>query len=188
MRIGLRDWGRRPVILLIIILIVIFAVPVAMYIRARQVVSVDVHGLALDEIVDIGTKSSEAAFRRVRGRAQVTAVPDLPGAVTWSARNGRVYTTYLVVPREDGSGYRIGAAALQSNIFKMFSIREMEAAHLAMPNGAATYVGAQFGTWLGQRLWLWSSARVVLYRRWRTLGALKRAGERRAPIPEGKAA
>jgi len=172
-------------ITVLIVVIVLLALPVTMYIRARHVVSIDVRGLTLDEITDIGTKSSESAVRRLRGRAQVSTVPDLAAAVTWNARNGRVYTTYLVVPAADGSGYRIGAAALQSNIFKMFSIREMEAAHRSQSHGMSEYVGYQVGSWVGQRIWLWSYARVVLYRRWRTLGALKRADERKTAVPQG---
>jgi hypothetical protein len=87
---------------------------------------------------------------------------------------------------EDGSGYRIGAAALQRNIFKMFSLHELEMAHLRKPHGASEYIGYQIGSWLGQRLWLWSHARKVLYHRWRTLGALKRADERKTPLPQGE--
>jgi hypothetical protein len=102
-------FGGINLVLVIIVLLLVFSGPVYMYIRARQVVSIDVRALTLDEIVGIGTKKSESAFRRVRGRAKVFQSPDLPGGVGWSARNGHVWTTYVVVPLPDGAGYRVGA-------------------------------------------------------------------------------
>jgi hypothetical protein len=175
-------------VVIIIIVVILLAIPVAMYVRARQVVSIDVHSLTLDEIVETGTKTSESAIRRLRGRAQVENIPGMAGAVAWQARNSRVYTMYAAVPLESGTGYRVGAGVGKADkLYKMFSITDMEAAHRAGrrrgdDHGAAGYVGGQMGTWLGQKLWLWSSSRTVLYRRWRTLGALKRADERKMAV------
>jgi hypothetical protein len=183
--------GGIRLFVLIIVLIVLLAGPVYMYIRARRVVTVDVHALTLDEIVDLGTKNSESAIRRVRGRAKVFQSQELPGGVGWSAHNGHVWTTYVVAPLPDGAGYRIGAGVQMDKLYKMFSLTEMQItsdvfrAH-GYDNGGSYYVGAQVGTWVGQKLWLWSHARKVLYHRWLTFGALQKADARKAAVPVTK--
>jgi len=178
-------------IAVIIILLLVFSGPVYMYIRARQVVSVDVHALTSGEIIDIGTKNSESAFRSIRGKAQLFQPPDLPGGVGWGARNGHVWTTYVAVPLPNEAGYRVGAGVQADRIYKMFSVQDMLRASDAgrrsgNQHGAASYVGGQFGTWLGQKIWLWSHARKVLFRRWRTFSELKKADARKAVGPTAR--
>jgi len=172
-------------IAVIIILILVFSGPVYMYIHARQVVSIDVHALTLDDIIDIGTKNSESAFRRVRGRAKVFQSPDLAGGVGWSARNGHVWTTYVAVPLPKKAGYRVGAGVQVDKIYKMFSLQDMQLVSdvgraVGYQHGASYYVGGQVGSWVGQKIWLWSHARKVLFRRWRTFSELKKADARKA--------
>lgn len=163
-------------IAVIIIVLVVFSGPVYMYIRAGQVVSIDVQALDLDEIVEIGTKTSESALRRLGGRSQAFPIPKMPGSVGWQAQNGRVLVSYLAMPLPGGAGYRVGATARPEALFRTFSIQGLEQAMLTRREGAVGYyIGSVVGSWLGQKIWLWSHARKVLYRRWRTLGALKRA-------------
>jgi hypothetical protein len=178
-------------IVLIVILILLLSGPVYMYIRARQVVTIELHALPLDEIVDIGTKNSESAFRRIRGRAEVFDSRDLPGGVGWSAHNGRVWTTYVAMPLPDGAGYRVGAGVGMAKLYQMFSLRDMQRMSdagraVGYQHGGSYYVGAQVGTWFGQKIWLWSHARKVLYHRWRTFSALKSADARKAVAPPTK--
>jgi hypothetical protein len=175
------------IVVIIIILILVLAGPVYMYVHARQVVSIDVRALTLDEILDIGTKNSESAFRRMRGRAKIFHSPDLAGGVVWAARNGHVYTTYMAMPLSGNAGYRIGAGVQVDKIYQMFSLQEMQLASnigraVGWEHGAAYYAGGQVGSWLGQKIWLWSHARKVLFRRWRTFSELKKADARRAAI------
>jgi len=165
--------------------------PVYMYIRARQAISIDVHALTPDEIIDIGTKNSESAFRRMRGRAQVFQAADLPGGVGWCARNGHVWTTYVAVPLPDKAGYRICAGVQLDKIYRTFSLQAMQLESsigraVGYQYGASSYVGGQVGTWLGQKIWLWSHARKVLFRRWRTFSELSKAdaGKAAALNPE----
>jgi hypothetical protein len=167
------------IIVVVIIVLVVFSGPIYMYIRARQAVTVDVRALTIDEIIEIGTKTSESALRRIRGRADVFSIPDVPGGVAWHARNGHVYATYLAVPFPDGTGYRVAASVRVQALVKMFSVRDAERASKAHPHGVAEYVGGQVGSWLGQKIWLWSNARKVLFRRWQTFAALKRADARK---------
>jgi hypothetical protein len=122
--------------LIIVIVLVMFSLPLYLYIRARQAASVDVRALDLDEIVEIGTRTSESALRRVRGRARVFAVPDLPGSVVWQARNGRVYVTYAVFP------LRVGASARPEPLVGLFSVRDRELAMTSgRPHGLAEHIG-----------------------------------------------
>jgi hypothetical protein len=170
-------------IVLIVILIVLLSGPVYMYIRARKIITIELHSLPLDEIVDIGTKNSESALRRVRGRAKVFESPNLPGGVGWSAHNGHVWTTYVAMPLPDGAGYRVGAGVQMNKLYEMFSLRDMQTVSdvgraFGYQHGGSYYVGAQVGTWFGQKIWLWSHARKVLVHRWRTFNALKKADER----------
>jgi hypothetical protein len=180
-------------VILIIVLLLLLSGPVYMYIRARQVISVDVRALTLDEIVDIGTKNSESAIRRMRGRANVFQSPNLPGGVGWSARNGHVWTTYVAVPLPGGAGYRVGAGVQVDKIYKMFSLQDMQLASdvgraVGDQHAVAGYVGAQVGSWVGQKIWLWSHARKVLLHRWRTFSELKRADARKTGAPAARSA
>lgn len=165
-------------IIVIIIVLIVFSGPIYMYIRARQVVTVDVQALSLSEILEIGTKASIPALRRVEKNVQVFTDPQLPGVVGWNARNGHVIASYYAMPIEDGAGYRVAATARPQALFRTFSMRGLEQAMSSKrPNGAAEYLGGVVGSWLGQKLWLWSHARKVLFRRWRTFSALKRADQ-----------
>jgi hypothetical protein len=180
-------------VLVIIILLLVLSGPVYMYIRARQVVSIEVRGLTLDEIIDIGTKKSESALRRVRGRANVFQSPNLPGGVGWSAHNGHVWTTYVAVPLPDGAGYRVGAGVQVDKIYRMFSLQDMQRASavgraVGDQHAVAGYVGAQVGTWVGQKIWLWSHARKVLFHRWQTFSELEQADARKMGAPTARPA
>ena len=165
-------------IIIVLIVVILFSGPIYMYIRARQVVTVDVQALGLNEILDIGTKASIPALRTVERNVQVFKDPEIPGVAAWNARNGHVITSYYAVPLPDGTGYRVAATARPQALFRTFSMRGLELAmNSGMKNGGSYYVGGVLGSWLGQKIWLWSHARKVVFRRWRTFGALGRADQ-----------
>ncbi len=167
-------------IIVVIIVLIVFSGPIYMYIRARQVVTVDVQALSLNEILEISTKASIPALRTVERNVGVFTDPELPGVVGWNARNGHVIVSYYAVPLADGTGYRVAATARPQALFRTFSMRGLEQAMSSKrPNGGSEYLGGVVGSWLGQKIWLWSHARKVLFRRWRAFSALKRADQRR---------
>ncbi len=174
-------------IIIVLIVLIVFGGPIYLYIRARQVVTVDVQALGLNEILDIGTKASIPALRTVERNVQVWRDPELPGVAAWNARNGHVLTYYYALPLPDGTGYRVAATARPQALFRTFSMRDLELAiNSGMKNGGSYYVGGVLGSWLGQKIWLWSHARKVVYHRWRTFGALRQAdqGKLASPTPQ----
>jgi hypothetical protein len=176
-------------IIVVIIVLIVFSGPIYMYIRARQVVSVDVQALSLNEILEIGTKTSIPALRSVERNVQVFTDPKLPGVVGWNARNGHVICSYYAVPLTDGTGFRVAATARPQALGRTFSMRGLEQAMSSRrPNGGSEYLGGVVGSWLGQKIWLWSHARKVLFRRMRTFSALKRADQGKLAVLAPQAA
>ncbi|HEX3961179.1 MAG TPA: hypothetical protein VHZ03_31930 [Trebonia sp.] len=167
---------------MIIIILLAFVVALALLkglgMWAQRMVYIEVHGLTLEQVIDIGTKASESAFRRLRGRAKVFNFRD--GSVGWNARCAGGAITYIVTPLEDGSGFRVGAAALAQKAIKMYGVADL----------STDYGRTKF--FLYRIMWAMGiphNPRALLWRRWRGLNAIKRRGTpiqaapQAAPVP-----
>ena len=73
--------------------------------RATRRVSIEVACLSLDQIVDIGTKSSASMVKRVVRRPQPYAAVD--GAVEWRTQSKGGVMLYRVLPLPDYLGFRV---------------------------------------------------------------------------------
>lgn len=160
------------------IAIVIFLVFVVVFIGALKLlgtyamntVSIVVNGLSMEQIVDIGTKRSESALRRLRGRAKVYQATDGSGSVYWNAKCGGGSVTFMVTPLVDGS-FDVSAAATSMKLVKKYGGFDL----------TSDYGRTHF--WLYALLWKFGiphNPRALLFCRWRGLHAIKRAG---TPVP-----
>jgi hypothetical protein len=162
--------------LIIVIFLIILVVPIAMLkllgMRAQKFIYIDVGGLSMEQIVDIGTKASETALRRLRGRAQTYTLDD--GGVLWNAKCNGGYVTFVVKPLADGSGFRVGAHSPRPKDIKMYGVADL----------TTDYGRTKF--FLYRLLWMMGiphNPRALLFRRWRGLNAIKRAGTPIAATP-----
>jgi hypothetical protein len=85
--------------------------------RATRHVSIEVACLSLDQIVDIGTKSSTSMVKRAVGRPQPYAAAD--GAVEWRTRSKGGVMLYRVLPLPDYLGFRVESWATTVTITRM---------------------------------------------------------------------
>jgi hypothetical protein len=85
--------------------------------RATRHVSIEVACLSLDQIVDIGTKSSTSMVQRVVGRPQPYAADD--GAVEWRTHGKGGVMLYRVLPLPDYVGFRVESWATTVTIGRM---------------------------------------------------------------------
>jgi hypothetical protein len=85
--------------------------------RATRRVSIEVACLSLDQIVDIGTKSSTSVVRRVVRRPQPYAAQD--GAVEWRTQSKGGVMLYRVLPLPDYLGFRVESWATTVTIARM---------------------------------------------------------------------
>ena len=108
--------------------------------------------------MDIGTRASETALRRLRGRAKTYTLND--GGVLWNAKCNGGYVTFVVKPLADGSGFSAGAHSPQPKDIKMYGC----------PTSATDYGRTKF--FLYRLLWMMGiphNPRALLFRRWRGL-------------------
>lgn len=85
--------------------------------RAIRHLSIDVACLPLDQVVDIGTRSSASIARRTAGRPQPYAADD--GAVEWRAQTKAGVMHFRVLPLPDDLGYRVESWATTVTIGRM---------------------------------------------------------------------
>jgi len=85
--------------------------------RATRRVSIEVACLSLDQIVDIGTKSSTSMVKRVVRRPQPYAAED--GAVEWRTQSKGGVMLYRVLPLPDYLGFRVESWATTVTIARM---------------------------------------------------------------------
>jgi len=85
--------------------------------RATRHVSIEVACLSLDQIVDIGTKSSISMVKRAVGRPQPYAAAD--GAVEWRTQSKGGVMLYRVLPLPDYLGFRVESWATTVTITRM---------------------------------------------------------------------
>jgi hypothetical protein len=85
--------------------------------RATRHVSIEVACLSLDQIVDIGTKSSTSMVKRTVGRPQPYAAAD--GAVEWRTQSKGGVMLYRVLPLPDYLGFRVESWATTVTITRM---------------------------------------------------------------------
>jgi len=91
--------------------------------RATRHVSIEVACLSLDQIVDIGTKSSTSMVQRVAGRPQPYAAED--GAVEWRTQSNGGVMLYRVLPLPDYLGFRVESWAITVTVGRMRGTREL---------------------------------------------------------------
>jgi hypothetical protein len=161
-------------VVFIIVILIAFAIALGyhkwMGMRAMSLVYIDVAGLTVEQITDIGTKASESMMRRLRGRAQVYPEPD--GSVTWHAQSGGGVMTFSVVPLGDDGRYRVGAVATAVK-----AAQHRGAIDLSTDWGKSKALT----NWLMWKMGIPANARVLLRRRRKALNAIERAGLRTQP-------
>jgi hypothetical protein len=154
------------IIYILLALVIALALLKGLGMWAQRMVYIEVHGLTLEQVIDVGTKASESAFRRLRGRAKVFTFHD--GSVGWNARCAGGAITFIVTPLEDGSGgFRVGAAALAQKAIKMYGVADL----------STDYGRTKF--FFYRMMWAMGiphNPRALLWRRWRGLNAIKRRG------------
>jgi hypothetical protein len=91
---------------------------------ATQRVFIEVACLSLDQIVDIGTKSSTSMVKRVLRRPQPYAAED--GAVEWRTQSkGGGVMLYRVLPLPDYLGFRVESWATTVTIAQMQGLQDL---------------------------------------------------------------
>jgi hypothetical protein len=85
--------------------------------RATRRVFIEVACLSLDQIVDIGTKSSTSMVKRAVRRPQPSAAAD--GAVEWRTQSKGGVMLYRVLPLPDYLGFRVESWATTVTITRM---------------------------------------------------------------------
>lgn len=130
--------------------------------RALRPVEIEVSGLTLEQIVDVGTRSSHSWARRLLGRPDAQNTAD--GGAEWLIRSGAGVMGVRVTPSP--SGYRITAHALTMRI----------AQHEGWINLGTDWGRAKMLTnWLFAALGIPHNPRKLLRQRGRVLRAITRA-------------
>lgn len=155
---------------LILVLVIVLPLALLKYqgIRAMRTVTIQVSGLTVEQIVEIGTKVSHSFVRRLLGRPQAQPTPD--GGAIWYIRSGAGVMTVLVEPRQEG-GFHVSAAATSMRI----------AQHNGLIDPNTDWGRAKIITnWLFRLMGIPHNARKLMRQRRRVLRAISRAGQ---PIP-----
>jgi hypothetical protein len=85
--------------------------------RAMRHVSIEVACLSLDQVVDIGTRSSTSMVQRAVRRPRPSAAAD--GAVEWRTQSQGGVMLYRVLPLPDYLGFRVESWATTVTIARM---------------------------------------------------------------------
>jgi hypothetical protein len=164
--------------IIILILIVALVAPLGyhryMGVRAMRPVAIEVTGLTLDQITDIGTKASAGVVKRMLGRPQTYRTPD--GAVEWQARSSGGVMIFNVTPLPGNAGFRVTSQATT-----------LKAAYVpGYADHRTSYGRAKILTNLiCKMLRIPQNARQLLRRRRRALRAIAAAGQPvSAPSPQ----
>jgi hypothetical protein len=156
-------------IIFLLLLLVALGLPLGyhryMGVRAMTPVSIDVNGLTLEQIVDIGTKASTPALKRLAGRPQSYQTPE--GEVGWDVGGSGGVMTFLIRALPSG-GFRVTGRAT--------TVMTAHAPGRTI-NLETTFGRAKFWTVIVCRiLHIPHNARQLLRRRRRALDAIGRAG------------
>lgn len=136
---------------------------------AMRPVEIEVGGLPLDRIVEVGTRASHSWARRLLGRPNAAATPD--GGVEWTIRTGAGVMGVRVSPTP--AGYRIVAQALTMRI----------ARHEGWINLDSDWGKAKLLTnWLFAVLGIPHNPRKLLRQRKRVFRAITRVAAAAAPL------
>jgi hypothetical protein len=99
-------------IFILLIFVLAIALPLGyhkyMGVRAMSPVYIDVSGLTAEQIVDIGTKASTPAVKRLLGRPQ--SYPSEEGGIRWDVGGRGGVMSFLVTALPDG-GFRVTGRA-----------------------------------------------------------------------------
>lgn len=143
--------------------------------RAMQVVFIDVGGLTIDQLLDVGTKASESFIQRLGGRAQPVRFQD--GSIGWNAISRGGVMTFRVTQLPNGYGFRVEAKAT--------TVKEARMGGYIDPK--TTWGRSKILTnWIYLLLGIPQNARVLLRRRRQALRAIGRAGAVIGPPVPGK--
>lgn len=139
--------------------------------RAMRSVCIEVGGLTLEQLIDIGAKASASVARRMFGGSKSFRYPD--GAVgCYTVSRGGVMT-FRVEPLPNGSSFRVSASAMTMKGARMRGYM----------NSETNWGRAKILTnWLCLILGIPRNAWVLLRRRRRALRAIKRAGTAIGPV------
>ena len=83
-------------------------------VQALTFVHVDIAGLALDEVVAVGTRASGSLTGRLTGATPTAR--RVNGGAEWQAQIQGSVMAFRVTPLPNGAGYRIGGAATKMRI------------------------------------------------------------------------
>ena len=162
--------------MILVLILVILIAPLALlkYLgnRVMRPVEIEVSGLSLEEVIDIGTRASHSWARRLLGRPAARHTVD--GGAEWHIRSGAGVMGVRVTPSPDG--YRVVAQALTMRI----------AQHEGWINLDTDWGRAKLLTnWLFALLGIPHNPRKLLRQRGRVLRALPRASTVAAlpPVP-----
>lgn len=135
-------------------------------VRAMKAESIEVSGITLDQIIDIGTKASQSIVKRMLGRPQTSRTPD--GDIQWGVQSKGGLMIFRIRALPDGRGFRVEAWA-----------EEVRAARVWGQMNPHTIEGRAriLTNWLCRALGIPQNARQLLRRRRRTLNAIARAGQ-----------
>jgi hypothetical protein len=169
------------IVVLLIVIVVVLGLLKWMGMRAMSWRYIEVSGLTPEQITEIGTKASESALRRMRGRAQVYQQPD--GTLTWYAKNGGGALAFIVTPLANGQGYRVGGRAEELKVAQQRVVIEGwtgRNGETILDLRSDWLKSKILVNWIFWKLGIPSNARSLLLRRRKTLNAIERAG---VPVP-----
>jgi len=160
--------------MIFLIILLVIAAPLAtlkyLGVRSMRPVSIDIGGLPLDRIVEIGTKASHSLARRLFGRPEAQATPD--GGAVWFIHSGGGVMTVEAHPLPDGDGYQVVACATKMRVAQVGGVVD----HTTDWGRAKILTN-----WLFRLLGIPHNPRKLLRQRRRVLRSLRRAGQVIAP-------
>ncbi|HET7013977.1 MAG TPA: hypothetical protein VFI65_08705 [Streptosporangiaceae bacterium] len=136
-----------------------------MGVRAMRIRYIEIGGLPVDQIIDIGTKASTGVVKRMLGRPQAFQTQE--GDIEWGVRSSGGLLRFSVRALPDGSGFRISGWAENVKVARSFGREDLN----------TTFGRAHIMTnFICRLLGIPQNARQLLRRRRRALNAIARAG------------
>jgi hypothetical protein len=142
-----------------------------MGVRAMKAEYIEVSGVTVEQIIEIGTKASTSVVKRMLGRPQASRTPE--GDIQWGVQSKGGLMIFRVRALPDDRGFRIDGWA-----------EEIRAARVWGQMNPHTVDGRAriLTNWMCRALGIPQNARQLLRRRRRTLNAIARAGQVITPI------
>jgi hypothetical protein len=167
--------------MIVVIIFVLLFVAVMGYqkfrgMQALTFTHVDIAGLTLEEIVEIGTKASSSLAGRVMGGTPTAR--RVSNGVEWQSQIQGSVMVFRVTPLPNGTGYRVGGAATKMRIARtnIGSDRGIWGISKAMTNGLMAVLGIPH------------NSPALVHRRHRVLRAVANVGTVIPQVPAAPAA